>query len=515
MGFRAASDVPDTFLVTGVPSYLLNWHPLRNYPFDGTRRDISVNEVIGMAGRRTPDYTVSQRRFRFAFILVTAANTDPSAADLAKVDGFRRQFESFFPQASSGNGVADASLKRSMKLSVFPAAGVVPDSTAPASLTLETPAASDLTIQLQAPHGFAAVPASVRIPAGARTAAFSVTGVRPGVEELSAVPSDSAYETAAARIQVADASLLNLVAVSGDRQVAQSADPLPDPVVVRLTDANNLAYAGARIAATASAGGAVSPAETVTDSRGQASFRWTPGSSPTNQLQMAVSSLPSVRLTLNAGSAVPVVTSIVNAASFETGISPGGLAALGGVNLAGGATTSASYPWPVSLAGVRLLAGATALPLIYVSDTQINFYVPQSVATGTVTLTLVTPSGATAAASVLSSVLQPGIFPGAILRAGTTVNATATPVHAGDYIEIYSTGLGPTQAKGGLQQTSVVPTVFIGATPVVPLYSGLVPGLEGLYQVNVRIPDGLTPGDQPVMLSAHLAHSNAVTIKVQ
>ena len=72
------------------------------------------------------------------------------------------------------------------------------------------------------------------------------------------------YETAFARVQVADASLIKLIAVSGDHQIATSAGQLPDPIVVRLTDVNNLPYPGARIAATASAGSGVTPGVAVT-----------------------------------------------------------------------------------------------------------------------------------------------------------------------------------------------------------------------------------------------------------
>jgi uncharacterized protein (TIGR03437 family) len=111
--------------------------------------------------------------------------------------------------------------------------------------------------------------------------------------------------------------------------------------------------------------------------------------------------------------------------------------------------------------------------------------------------------------------VQPGIFPGAVLRAGTGTSAITTPVRAGDYIEIYCTGLGPTQSAGGYQQTVHTPTVFLGATPARLVYSGLAPGYTGLYQVNVQVPAGLAPGPQPVILEVNLQHSNTINILVQ
>jgi uncharacterized protein (TIGR03437 family) len=490
MGFRSAADVSDTFFVSGAPSYLQQLHPLRNYGFDGTRHNVSIADIVQAMGRRTPDYTVAQRRFRFAFILIVPQGTEPTAAEVAKLETFRQQFEALYASASSNNGFADTALRRSVKLSLYPAAGLAPGASISATLAVTTPPAADLVFQLQATKGFAALPATARIPAGASSASFTISAVKPGVEEFSAVPSDSAYETTAARIQVADASQLKLVAVSG---------PTSDPIVVRLTDANNLNYPGARIVATTSAGGSVTPAAAITDATGLASFRWMPGSAAVNELQLALDGSPSVSLTMTAGSAVPVISSVVNAASFDPGVAPGMLAAITGANLAGGQV---------------LLTGAS-LPVSYSGDRQINFYVPQSVSLGSATLTVLTPSGASATVSVQVNAVEPGIFPGAVLRAGTAISAVTTPVSAHDYIEIYCTGLGPTQLAGGLQQTILTPTVFLGAIPVQPIYSGLVPGVQGLYQIDVQVPDGLAPGPQSVIVSVSPAHSNQVSILVQ
>jgi uncharacterized protein (TIGR03437 family) len=186
-----------------------------------------------------------------------------------------------------------------------------------------------------------------------------------------------------------------------------------------------------------------------------------------------------------------------------------------GANLAGGWSAQAAYPWPETLGGVKVLLGGTALPLLYVSDGQINFFVPPGVALGPATITVVTASGDPVSLPVTLSALQPGIFPGAILHAGTGESATITPMRAGDFIEIYCTGLGVTRIVNGLSVTAVTPTVFIGGVPVKPAYSGLAPGFTGLYQVNVQIPPGLAAGPQGVILSAGTAHSNEVRILVQ
>jgi uncharacterized protein (TIGR03437 family) len=400
-------------------------------------------------------------------------------------------------------------LAHSLKLSLFPSAGVLTGGTGSATITLQTPPAADMSIQLRAPKGNAQFPASARIPAGSKTVSFPFTGLKSGVEELLAIPPpDMNYETAFARVQVADAAQAKLVAVSGDRQIAGSAGPLPNPIVVRLTDANGLPYPGQGISAAASTGGSVTPADVLTDAQGQAAFRWTVGAAGANQLTLQA--VPGLGLTLGVGNAVQVVQSVVNAASFVSGMSPGALGSVGGVNLAGGQRLVSAYPWPAKLGGVQVLLNGAPLQLLFVSDTQVNFYVPQDAALGPGTLTVATPFGSEAEIAVNLDPVQPGIFDGAVLHAGTAVSAITSPVHAGDFIEIYCTGLGKTAIRGGPPAALVTPTVFFGATPVRAAYAGLAPGFVGLYQVNAQVPDGLTPGLVTLLMSVNQAHSNEI-----
>ena len=145
------------------------------------------------------------------------------------------------------------------------------------------------------------------------------------------------------------------------------------------------------------------------------------------------------------------------------------------------------------------------LPLLYVSDTQINFYVPQDAAQSDGILAVTAPSGRQATSAVSVGTLQPAIFA-----------AAGTPVAAGDYIEIYCTGLGATHAVGGLQQTVVTPVVFLGGVRLAPSYSGLTGGgLPGLYQVNVQVPTGLAAGPQPLAIVAGSHRSNEISILVR
>jgi uncharacterized protein (TIGR03437 family) len=125
------------------------------------------------------------------------------------------------------------------------------------------------------------------------------------------------------------------------------------------------------------------------------------------------------------------------------------------------------------------------------------------------------PSGLQVSSTIGLVAVQPGIFSGAVVHAGTATSALTTPVRAGDYIEIYCTGLGPTQISGGLSLTTLQPTVFIGATPVSAAFSGLAPGFVGLYQVDVQIPAGLPSGTLPLQITSGSTYSNTFNIAVQ
>jgi uncharacterized protein (TIGR03437 family) len=379
-------------------------------------------------------------------------------------------------------------LKHSLSLSIAPAAGVVAGASATAAISVASAPSANLTVTLSAPDGYASAPTTVTIPAGAHNASFAITGAKPGVEDIQATPADPVYETAFARIQVADASLLQLTAVS------------TSPVTVRLTDANHLLYAGVRITAAASTGGTVLPAIATTDASGIASFQWTPGAAPVNQLYLAVEAFPSVTLDLQAGSAVPVITAVVNAASWQPGLAPGAIEAIFGANLAAGQTAAAPYPWPTSLGGVTVLVNGAPAQLLYVSDSQINFLAPLTAATGAETITVVTPTGAKPSYAVTATAYQPGIF------------AISGPVHPGDSFEIWCTGL----SSQDFLPASAYPLVFIGEYPVPPVLSATTaPGYPGLFELTAQVPSELAPGTYPVFLSVAGAHSNAANLTVQ
>ena len=91
----------------------------------------------------------------------------------------------------------------------------------------------------------------------------------------------------------------------------------------------------------------------------------------------------------------------------------------------------------------------------------------------------------------------------------------SNPVSRGAYVSNQpATGAqGPTSP---LAYSLTTPTVTIGGVVAIVTYSGLAPGLVGLYQVNAIVPQSLTPGNSvPVVISVSNTTSNTVTIAVQ
>jgi uncharacterized protein (TIGR03437 family) len=117
-----------------------------------------------------------------------------------------------------------------------------------------------------------------------------------------------------------------------------------------------------------------------------------------------------------------------------------------------------------------------------------------------------TPSGnACTGTSVICPTLQPQA---AAFHANSAIPVdSAHPAAAGEAIEIYGTGLGTTNppvpagqpAPGSPPaQTVTTPQVMIGNLQARVTFSGLTPGLAGVYQVNVVVPGGLRSGAQNV-----------------
>jgi len=114
-----------------------------------------------------------------------------------------------------------------------------------------------------------------------------------------------------------------------------------------------------------------------------------------------------------------------------------------------------------------------------------------------------------AAAPALFTFSNTGAGPGAILHQdGVTPVTASNPATAGEVVVMYATGLGAVQpavptgtAADGSATVAANVSVTIGGAPAEVQFAGLAPGFVGLYQINVKVPSGVTPGDAAVVLS--------------
>lgn len=270
MGLRPPEEVPPTFYLRRSGQSNAQT-PLKGVQMNGQRVNVAIEEVIEAEGRRIPDHTVSQRKFRMAMILVVREGREPAPEDIEQMERLRSEFEGYYERAADGRATIDTRLRKNLRLSTWPAAGVLQGSAIEASLILDRPAEADLPVVLKTRNGVAALPEAVVIPAGETQVSFSIEGVTAGVEEIIAEPEDPSYVTEEARIQVND-SAENLKIAVVKNEGASSGE---QRIEVRLADRNLLPYPGLRVVAETASGTVETDADGIAGADGIVRLRWT------------------------------------------------------------------------------------------------------------------------------------------------------------------------------------------------------------------------------------------------
>jgi uncharacterized protein (TIGR03437 family) len=242
----------------------------------------------------------------------------------------------------------------------------------------------------------------------------------------------------------------------------------------------------------------------------------------------------------------PTIGGVANAGSYVTGsVAPGENivifgTGLGPATLAGLQVTS-SRSVATTVANTQVTFDGIAAPVVYVSATQTSVIVPFEIAGRTTTTLQVSYYGIKSAAiSYNVSAAVPGVYtqnsqgtgPGSILNQNYTVNGSSQPAAAGSYVAVYLSGTGNTAPPGttgavipnngtGLKTIALKVSATIGGLPANVAYSGSAPGdVEGVMQVNVQIPSGLTSGAQPILITlgsggTTYVTQSGVTVQVQ
>lgn len=221
--------------------------------------------------------------------------------------------------------------------------------------------------------------------------------------------------------------------------------------------------------------------------------------------------------TVAGSSTTPIVApgSLVHAATFAGGlpVAPGSLISVFGANLSKPTGQVSAIPLPEILDETEIELGGRRLPLLYVSEQQVNAQVPFDIPSNTQHQVVVRRGTQLSVPEVFAvAAAQPGIFTknnkgfgqGIILKSDQlTLAEVGTPADRGEVIVIYCTGLGavtPNVASGVAAPIPAARTVNevalkIDGRPAQVLFSGLTPGFAGLYQVNAIVPAESSTGD--------------------
>ncbi|HUS07558.1 MAG TPA: hypothetical protein VMZ52_14720 [Bryobacteraceae bacterium] len=218
-----------------------------------------------------------------------------------------------------------------------------------------------------------------------------------------------------------------------------------------------------------------------------------------------------------------------NAASgSDRPISPGMITSIypRGTNVTFGTETKSfnelakPVPLPTELADIQVLVNDKEVPLYFVSPGQINFLVPLNTPTsGTAEFQVIKKSvgQVLGAATFNLARVSPALFVVgsaengqlAALNEDNSVNSPAKPINRGKVIQLFGTGQGPVSnappdgtPPTGPVSTDIRPRVII-QNDFVPdaniQYSGLAPGLVGVWQINVKVPETVAPDNQAVV----------------
>jgi uncharacterized protein (TIGR03437 family) len=223
----------------------------------------------------------------------------------------------------------------------------------------------------------------------------------------------------------------------------------------------------------------------------------------------------------DASVAPPVVQSLVNAADGTQPVASGGLVSIYGQNLSPVNIATKEIPLPTALGDSCLTVNGVAVPMLFVSPTQINAQLPYNLE-GNVTMILRTPGGVSDNYYFTMLPAAPKVFRSGVAGEDTNVPTIfrasngqlvtlSNPVHQGDVLVIYLTGMGRTypEVEAGvpapfdpLAWSAIPASVDLGGVGLPILYAGLTPGQIGVYQINVSVPYWVSKGfGQPLKIT--------------
>jgi minor extracellular serine protease Vpr len=329
----------------------------------------------------------------------------------------------------------------------------------------------------------------------------------------------------------------NLTPLTGDGDDGTVGQVIPDgQISFKLTDSNGVPVTGAPVVFTPRNGVTLSQASATTDNYGIAQATATVGPRAGNYSILAAAGGITWQFTGSARQA-PAITpaGVVDAAAYSTQITPGSYITIFGSGLSDVTDQESTTRLPLALDFVQVSfdvpSAGISVPgrIVYVSPGQVVLQVPwelQGQTSAQVKVTIDFSYGNVVTMPIAG--YAPAFFQVAGVVAATDpggkVITNANPAVRGQTISLYANGLGPVnnQPPSGepapsspLATTTTTPAVTIGGQSAPVVFSGLTPGLPGLYQINATVPASLTVGNQPIQVQIGNQTSKASVLPVQ
>lgn len=249
---------------------------------------------------------------------------------------------------------------------------------------------------------------------------------------------------------------------------------------------------------------------------------------------------------------------VLENAAFQEGdvIAAGGIVAAFGEQFTyQDPAVATSLPLPTELGGARVFVNDRPAPVYYTSYNQVNFQIPYDVAAGTATVRIDRGSTRGNAISIIVVPASPKLLRLQLRAAGLNVPenrdyfgiavhqdgtlslprdlgiANSRPSKPGDVLTIYALGFGQTSppvtagaaapSSPLAELSSSTKKVLFGALALGTgasqdaQYVGLTPGLVGLYQINVVVPEDSPKGDVPIRVQLDTVASEYALIAVE
>jgi uncharacterized protein (TIGR03437 family) len=225
---------------------------------------------------------------------------------------------------------------------------------------------------------------------------------------------------------------------------------------------------------------------------------------------------------------------IVNSASFApitNSVAPGEFVTLVGSGLSSTTLQAPSLPLSTILGGVQVTVNGQFAPLLYVSQSQISALVPYATTGSFATFQVINGASSNkvtvylrATAPGVFTTTQDGVGTAAVRHADYSPVTPDNPAALGETLQLFVTGLGavtPPVKDGSAAPSSPLSSVnadievFIDGQPSQVSFKGLSPGSAGLYQINVVVPDGVSPGQVYLDVSTPEAYTSQAKLYVQ